>query len=120
MKQSGFDALIKQAVARDKIVYAGFGAAAVIAFSNLKGLEIVDDPQDIPAGYDPEIVSEGLGFVPYALAVHFDSDHPESELVNNEIAFYEASGVPYRTLRDGEVLIVRGDKEKIISRDREP
>jgi hypothetical protein len=32
MKQSGFDLLIKASVARDEIVYAGFCAAAVIAF----------------------------------------------------------------------------------------
>jgi hypothetical protein len=46
MKQSGFDMLIKGAVARDEIVYAGFSAAAVIASDSLKGLELVDDPED--------------------------------------------------------------------------
>jgi len=107
MKQSGFDVLIKQAIARDEIVYAGFSAAAVITYSSLRGLEVVDDPEAVPVGYDPEIVWDGLGLLPYAVVVHFKSDHPESELVEREIAFYEATGVPYRTLRDGEALIVR-------------
>src|SRR5438105_6681439 len=70
MKQSGFDMLIKSAVARDEIVYAGFSAAAVIAFDSLKGLELTDDPEDVPSGYNTNIVWEGLGFVPFALAVH--------------------------------------------------
>jgi dipeptidase E len=114
MKQSGFDILIKSAVARDEIVYAGFSAAAVIAFDSLKGLELTDDPENVPSGYDANIVWEGLGFVPFALAVHFKSDHPESESVDREIAFYEATGIPYRTLRDGEALIIHHHREKIV------
>jgi dipeptidase E len=113
MKQSGFDVLIKTSVARDEIVYAGFSAASVIAFDSLKGLELVDDPNDVPSDYDPDIVWEGLGLVPFALAVHFKSDHPESEAVDREIAYYEAAGIPYRTLRDGEALIIQDDREKI-------
>lgn len=114
MKQSGFDRLIRRAVARDEIVYAGFSAAAVIAYSSLAGLELTDNAEEVPAGYDPEIVWEGLGFVPFALAVHFKSDHPESASVDREIAFYEARGIPYRTLRDGEALVVRGTDHKVV------
>jgi dipeptidase E len=114
MKQSGFDLLIKSAVARDEIVYAGFSAAAVITFDSLKGLELTDDPEDVPSGYDANIVWEGLGFVPFALAVHFRSDHPESASVDREIAFYEAGRIPYRTLRDGEVLVIHDRREKIV------
>lgn len=115
MKQSGFDMLIKSAVARDEIVYAGFSAGAVIAFDSLKGLELTDDPKEVPSGYDADIVWEGLGFVPFALAVHFKSAHPESASVDREIAFYEAAGIPYRTLRDGEVLVIHDREEKIVS-----
>src|ERR1700728_1129982 len=114
MKQSGFDMLIKSAVARDEIVYAGFSAGAVIAFDSLKGLELTDDPKEVPSGYDADIVWEGLGFVPFELAVHFKSAHPESASVDREIAFYEAAGIPYRTLRDGEVLVIHDRQEKIV------
>jgi dipeptidase E len=114
MKQSGFDLLIKASLARDEIVYAGFSAAAVVAFDSLRGLELVDNPENVPSGYDPDIVWEGLGLVPFALAVHFKSDHPESESVDREIAFYEAAGIPYRTLRDGEALVVDGHREKVV------
>ncbi len=119
MKQSGFDRLIKNAVAGNAIVYAGFSAAAVIASGCLRGLELTDDPQDVPPGYDAAVVWDGLGFVPFALAVHFKSDHPESDSVDREIAFYEGNGIPYRTLRDGEVLIVHDGRERIVgSRER--
>ena len=66
------------------------------------------------SGYDANIVWEGLGFVPFALAVHFKSNHPESESVDREIAFYEATGIPDRTLRDGEALIIHDHREKIV------
>jgi len=114
MRQSGFDLLIKASVARDEIVYAGFSAAAVIAFNSLKGLELTDDPEELPASYDPDTVWEGLGFLRFAVAVHFKSDHPESESVDREIAFYEATGIPYRTLRDGEALIIHDHRERIV------
>jgi dipeptidase E len=118
MKQSGFDALIKDAVARDDILFAGFSAGACVAAPSLKGLELTDDPNEVPAGYDTEIVWDGLGFVPCALAVHFKSDHPESASIDREVAYYEAAGIPYRTLRNGEVLIVEGGRQRIVgSRD---
>jgi hypothetical protein len=86
MKQSGFDRPIKSAVARDEIVYAGFSGAAVITFS-LKGLELTDDPEDVPHGHDADIVWEGLGFVPLALAVHFKSDHPSPNRSSAKLPF---------------------------------
>jgi dipeptidase E len=114
MRQSGFDTLIKRALARDAIVYGGFSAATVIAFDSLEGLELVDDPNDVPAGYDAEIVWEGLGLIPYAVAVHFQSVHSESALVDREVAFYRANRIPYRTLRDGEALVIAGTREEIV------
>ena len=114
MRQSGFETLIKRALERDEIVYAGFSAAAVVAFDSLRGLELVDDPNDVPAGYAADIIWEGLGLIPYAIAVHFRSDHPESALVDREIAFYQANHIPYRTLRDGEALVIAGKRETIV------
>lgn len=66
MKQSGFDRLLKEALAQDRIVYAGFSAGSVIAAPSLKGLEIIDDPTDVPSGYDPETIWDGLALVPFA------------------------------------------------------
>jgi dipeptidase E len=114
MKQSGFDAIIKQALACDTHVYAGFSAAAVICYESMRGLELTDDPNDAPEGYDQEIVWEGLGLLPYAIAVHYKSDHPESSSTDREIAFYNANGIPYRTLRDGQALVVNGATTRIV------
>jgi dipeptidase E len=114
MRQSGFDELIKAALGRDEIVFAGFSAAAVIVAPSLRGLEKVDDPDDAPTGYDRETVWEGLGLLPYSLAVHFKSDHSESAAVDEEIAFYQKNDIPYRTLRDGEALVIDGATDRVV------
>jgi dipeptidase E len=114
MKQSAFDVLITERLGRDTIVYAGFSAATVIVSHDLRGLDAVSNPSEVPAGYDSEIVWDGLRFLPYALVVHFKSDHPESAAVEDEVAHYEKNGVPYRTLRDGEALVVDGERVEII------
>src|ERR1700676_1155712 len=114
MKQSGFDALIRSALAKDEIVYAGFSAAAVIVSASLKGLEAVDNPTDVPSGYDTAVVWDGLGLLPFSIVVHYKSDHSESVAVEQEVAYYKANHIPYRTLRDGEALVIDGDRQAIV------
>jgi len=115
MKQSGFDVLAKDAVARDRIVYGGFSAGAVVATPDLHGLEHIDPPNAVPAGYDPQIVWDGLGLVPFALVVHFESFHPESELIDRQIAYFKRERIAYRTLRDGEALVIEEGRERLVS-----
>jgi dipeptidase E len=92
----------------------------VIAYRSLSGLEITDDPVEVPAGYHADVVWDGLALLPFALAVHFKSDHSETESTNREIAFYEENGIPYRTLRDGEALVVRGGSQEIVGSPPDP
>jgi dipeptidase E len=114
MKQSGFDTIVTEALARDTHVYAGFSAAAVICFRSMRGLELTDNPTDVPDGYDPVTVWEGLDLLPYAIAVHYKSDHDESGSTDREIAFYEENKIPYRALRDGEALLVNGESTTVV------
>ncbi|WP_246088962.1 Type 1 glutamine amidotransferase-like domain-containing protein [Paraburkholderia guartelaensis] len=114
MKQSGFDVAIADLLARDRIVYSGFSAAVVIASSTLRALDHVSDPIEVPPGYDPAVVWDGLGILPFSLVVHFQSDHPESEAVGEEVAFYERHQMPYKTLKDGEVFVMDSTRSEIV------
>lgn len=114
MKQSGFDTIVTEAVARDTHVYAGFSAAAVICYRSMRGLELTDNPTDVPDGYDPAIPWEGLDLLPYAIAVHYKSNHDESGSTDREIAFYEGNKIPYRALRDGEALVINGERATVV------
>jgi len=115
MKQSGFDNMIKKLLKDDKIVYAGFSAACVVLQKDMHGLDLVDDPNIISEGYEKETIWEGLGLLDFYLAVHYKSDHPESAIVDKEIELCEKNNIPYKTLRDGEVLIIDGNKMEIIN-----
>jgi dipeptidase E len=114
MKQSGFDVAIADLLERDRIVYSGFSAAAVIASSTLRALDRVSDPAEVPPGYDPAVVWDGLGILPFSLVVHFQSDHPESVAVGEEVEFYERHQMPYRTLRDGEAFVMDSMRGEIV------
>ena len=105
-EQSGFDVLIKELLNEDKIVYGGYSAGIVILAPSMKGLELVDDPNIVPDGYKPEFSWDGLNILDYAVCVHYRSDHPESEMVEKEVEYYKENGTPYKTLRDGEVIVV--------------
>lgn len=113
-KQSGFGKLIKNSVEKNKIVYAGYSAAVCIIVPTLHGAEMVDDPNVIPEGYKKGFSWKGLGLIKYNVAVHYRSDHPESESVEKEVAYYQKNNIPYKTLRDGEVIIVNDGQERLL------
>jgi dipeptidase E len=107
MRQSGFDAAMRARRDDRDFVYGGWSAGAVVAGPTLTGLEAMDDPAQLAAGYDPEPVWEGLGLIDEVIVPHFQSEHPESEAAAQAAAALAAAGVPYRTLRDGEAMVVR-------------
>ena len=79
MRESGFDEVIQYMLQKDEIVYGGFSAGSCSAGLTLRGIDLVDDKDSIPAGYPSEIIWDGLGVVPFVFVPHFRSDHPESE-----------------------------------------
>jgi dipeptidase E len=104
MQLSGFDDILIDTLLPTNFVYAGYSAAGCVLSKTLKGYDIVDDPNLHTFG-DYETMWEGLGIIDWQFAPHFDSDHHESEEVNKEIEYCEQHGMPYKKLRDGEVII---------------
>lgn len=115
MRQSGFDRLLVRLLEEDSIVYGGYSAGACVLGSTLKGLDLVDDAAAVPDGYDQAVIWEGLGVLPYAIAPHYSSNHPESTLIDEAIAYFEEQGTSYKALRDGEAILVDGDKTEKLS-----
>lgn len=104
MRLSGFDEILKELVGTKK-VYGGYSAAVCVLSPTLKGYDIVDDPNLKTYG-NHETMWEGIGLIDWQFAPHFNSDHSESEHINKEIAYYEEHGMKYKTLRDGELIIL--------------
>lgn len=104
MKLSGLDKILEEMRDTD-FLYAGYSAAGCVLAESLKGMDIVD-PLDTPYEGQKEIIWEGLGFLDFRFIPHWDSDHPESEDVEKEIAYCKDNNIPYKAIRDGEVIIL--------------
>ena len=115
MAQSGFDEVIHPLLERGEIVYGGYSAGACVITPNLHGLDLVDDPNIVPDGYKSEVIWQGLGIVDFAIAPHYRSDHPESAQVEKITEYFKEHDILYKTLPDGEVIVINGDDERIIS-----
>ncbi len=106
--QSGFDKILREDLAgREDYVYAGFSAGCCVLQKNLKGIDFVDDPNEVSVAYgaEAEIPWQGVGLLDYVFVPHFDSDHAESEDTNTEIEYYQKNNITFKPLRDGEVII---------------
>ena len=104
MKLSGLDEILKELLNTD-FLYAGYSAAGCVLAPDLKGMELVD-PLDTPYKEQKEIIWEGLGFVDFRFMPHWDSNHPESADIDKEIAYCKENNIPYKAIRDGEVIII--------------
>lgn len=72
----------------------------------LRGIHLVDDPNQKPYGEQYQTIWEGLGILDYVIVPHYKSDHPESNDVDKVVEYLIASKTPYKTIRDGEVIII--------------
>lgn len=108
MRYSGFDTFINELLADESIVYGGFSAGSCAAGPTLRGVELVDDCNITPDGYNDEIIWDGLNLINYSIAPHYRSDHYESEAIDETVSYFESHNMPYKTLRDGEAIVVNG------------
>ena len=75
----------------------------------------MDEPSARGIGHPPgEPLYEGLGLVPYEIVPHYRSDHAETAMAEDCVAMAEREGLPYRTLRDGEVIVIENGREELL------
>ena len=113
-QQSGADEIVKRMLREDSIVYGGFSAAVSLLTPSLRGVELVDDPSIVPDRYSAQVVWDGLGILPYAVAPHYRSDHPESAAIEAVVQFYIDGRVLFKVLRDGEAIVVDDLTESVV------
>ncbi len=106
MRLSGFDTIFQELLKMDDFVYAGYSAGICVLSSDIKVLQIVDDPTDNPYRELQDTIWEGLGYLDYIIIPHYKSYHPESALVDRLVEECQKNGIPFKTLRDGEVILI--------------
>lgn len=115
MHLSGFDRIIRDRLEADTITYGGYAAGAIVAGPTLHGMELMDDPWELPDGYDEPLIWDGLGLTPFVIVPHYRSRHPEAASAEKVVSYMRARRTRYRTLSDGEVIVRVGNLERLAS-----
>jgi dipeptidase E len=111
---SGADRVLVALLEQDALVYGGYSAGPCVLGPTLRGFELVDDPDEVRRIYGVPPISDGLAVLDYVIVPHVDSpEHPETERCAALAERLRIDGVPYRTLRDGEAIVVDGSEELI-------
>lgn len=112
LARSGADREICQLIADDAVVYGGYSAGVCVLAPTLKGLEISDDPSSVTELYDDEPLWDGLGVLDFCVVPHVGTpDRPGDPICELIAEQYRGDGTPHRTLSDGQVLIMDGERE---------
>lgn len=108
MTASGFREALLPAMDQG-LNYAGYSAGICVMAPDLEGIHLMDDPDALPDGYDPGVPVTTFGLIPFRIVPHWRSDHPEAEVADLAVEYLERHELPYRTLRDGEAIVVLDD-----------
>lgn len=114
MAQSGFDEIITHMLANDEIIYGGYSAGVCVLAPSLIGVDLVDDPDIVPAGYESEVIWDGLGLIDYTIVPHYKSDYSKSAMVDDVVELLERSNYPFKTLQDGQAILINDEYEEIL------
>ena len=106
IKLSGLDNILKDLLKKEDILYGGYSAGVCVLAPTLKGMELVDDPNVKPYDTQKETIWDGVGILDYTIVPHYKSDHPESRKVDEIVEYMEKNKIPFKPLKDGEVIII--------------
>jgi len=113
--RSGADTVFRELLAANALVYAGYSAGACVLSPSLRGLELVDDADAVPRTYGSPPLWDGLALLGEAFVPHYRSPgHPETAAIERVVTRYRAEGIAYRTLHDGQALLVDGPETRIV------
>lgn len=114
MAKSGFDKLVRDLIAEGKF-YGGYSAGVCVLSRTLEGIELCDPIDDLADGMNSEVIWEGLGIIDYSVAPHFQSDHPESAMIDEVVEYFKAHNMSYKTMHDGDVIVINNTNEEFLT-----
>jgi dipeptidase E len=114
MTQSRFGQAVSTPLDDGRLVYAGYSAGICVAAPDLEGIGLMDDPGALPDGYPVDVRATTLGWVPWRIVPHWRSQHPEAPVAELAVEHLLQNGLPFRTLRDGQAIVVEGDASRLV------
>jgi len=114
MTQSRFGQAASKPLDDGRLVYAGYSAGICVTAPDLEGIRLMDEPDALPDAYPKGVQATTLGWVPWRIVPHWRSQHPEAPLAELAVEELLHSGLPFRTLRDGQAIVVEGDESRLV------
>ena len=114
MRYSALDVLLPNLLRESRLTYGGYSAGAVVAGPTLHGIDLVDDPHEVPPSYQGNVVWSGLDLVPYRIAPHYRSRDRQTFQIELVVNYFVAHNAKYRTLSDGQAIVINGQSEQFL------
>jgi dipeptidase E len=114
MTQSRFGEAARKPLEDGRLVYAGYSAGICVSAPDLVGIGLMDEPDALPDRYREDVEATTLGWVPWRIVPHWRSQHPEAPLAELAVEHLLQCGLPFRTLRDGQAIVVDGDDSQLV------
>ncbi len=104
MGLSGFDKYLIDNRENDNILYIGESAGTCVLGKTLRGLDILDEPVNV---YNNDLVTyEGIGLLDFTPVPHYKSEYVGVKMVDDTVKYMEKNNIKYKTIKDGEVIIL--------------
>ena len=113
LAQSGLDEILKHDTKQDKYVLAGHSAGSIVVGPGLEGFEVMDQPELVLPGYQPEVIWSGLELTDTRVIPHANSAKYAHAAASREKLFKERS-LRYIVLNDEDVFVVNGDEREVL------
>lgn len=116
MAASGFDEVIKKRLEEDSIAYGGSSAGSSVTAKSLHGIDRGDrpSPDHVPKAYPiKKTIWEGLGLVNFMIVPHYGTRWFGKE-AESALKYLKSNNIPAKTLKDGQVILINGDKEEFL------
>jgi dipeptidase E len=114
MTQSRFGQAAFEPLEEGRLVYAGYSAGICVTAPDLEGIGLMDEPDALPDGYPKDVQATTLDWVPWRIVPHWRSQHPEAPLAELAVEYLVHHGLPFRTLRAGQAIVVDGDDARLV------
>ena len=107
---SGLDQFLPILLRNPEFTYGGFSAGACVVTPSLHGLDLADDPHEIPVGYPEPPIWNGVNLVNFGIVPHFGSSLPGLAPIMADItAVFMAEGLPFYSLTDDQAIVITSD-----------
>ncbi|MBF6235535.1 Type 1 glutamine amidotransferase-like domain-containing protein [Nocardia otitidiscaviarum] len=112
--RSGADLALRRLLDADALVYAGYSAGACVMTPDLRGLEAMDDPDEVRTACGGDVLWDGLGLVDHRIVPHLDSPTDPEGLSRKLSQEYRIGGIAHWALTDDDAVIVDGERLEVL------